>query len=137
MMPPTHGLLPRLRRSLLPALVVLVLGFATKSWEGPARAWVADSLGGVFYVLFFCLFFHALTGARPAAVAAWVVAGTCALEVLQLWHPPFLEAVRDTFLGQALLGTTFKWKDFPYYLAGGLLGWLWTRRLAARSLPPP
>jgi hypothetical protein len=46
----------------------------------------------------------------------WVLAITCALEVLQLWHPPFLQAIRSTFAGRALIGTTFVWWDFIYYI---------------------
>ena len=38
---------------------------------------------------------------------------TCVLDVLQLWHPMFLENVRATFLGNAILGTTFVLWDFP------------------------
>ena len=62
------------------------------------------------------------------AVGVFVV--TCAVETLQLWHPPFLQAARATFVGGAILGTTFKWPDFPYYLLGSAMGWLWLRRLS-------
>ena len=54
---------------------------------------------------------------------------TCALEVLQLWHPWFLEKVRSTFLGKALIGTTFVWWDFPHYFLGSLIGWVWLKRI--------
>jgi hypothetical protein len=42
------------------------------------------------------------------------------LEFLQLWRPPLLQAVRSTFLGHALVGSSFAWSDFPYYGAGTL-----------------
>jgi hypothetical protein len=58
-----------------------------------------------------------------------VFAVTCALEVLQLWHPAPLEAVRGTFLGRTLLGTTFVWWDFPHYALGCALGAWSGRRL--------
>jgi hypothetical protein len=49
-----------------------------------------------------------------AARIAWVVlAATCCLEFLQLWHPPLLETLRSHFLGATILGTTFEWSD-PY-----------------------
>ena len=44
---------------------------------------------------------------RPAKVAITVFLGTNALEIRQLWHPPFLEAIRAMFLGRTLIGTTF------------------------------
>jgi hypothetical protein len=54
---------------------------------------------------------------------------TYLLEALQLWHPTFLEKVRATFLGAALIGTTFTWWDFPHYALGSSIGWLWMRGL--------
>jgi hypothetical protein len=52
---------------------------------------------------------------------------------LQLWHPPFLTAIRATFIGKLLLGTTFAWWDFPHYLLGCVLGWLWLQQLQRMS----
>ena len=31
---------------------------------------------------------------------------------------PILVAIRSTFLGHALIGSTFAWSDFPYYVVG-------------------
>ena len=58
----------------------------------------------------------------PWRVAAGVLAVTSTLEFLQLWHPPALEAIRATFIGSALIGTTFVLWDFPHYVIGCVLG---------------
>ena len=60
-------------------------------------------------------------------IAVAVLAATCLLEVLQLWHPLLLEQIRATFLGRALLGTTFCWQDFAYYVLGAAVSWFWMR----------
>lgn len=82
--------------------------------------------GGVFYVIFWCL---AVSLVWRAATSRWIAAGvvgvTCGLEFLQLWHPPFLQALRRHFLGGTILGTTFVWSDFPYYFLGGAVAWAW------------
>jgi hypothetical protein len=84
----------------------------------------------VLYVAFWCLAVYLVWDrARPLAIAVCVLVLTCALEVLQLWHPPLLKAARATFLGRTLLGTTFVWLDFPHYALGCLLGWTWIRWL--------
>jgi hypothetical protein len=70
-----------------------------------------------------------LPGTNTGKIAAGVLAATCVLEFLQLWHPPFLEALRSNFLGATILGTTFDWTDFPYYFAGSGIGWLWLSML--------
>jgi hypothetical protein len=91
---------------------------------------VNNSLGGVFYVLFWCLVvFWCLPQARPQWITLTVLSVTCLLEGLQLWHPPFLEWPRSYLIGQILLGTTFSWSDFPYYFIGAELGWLWIQAL--------
>ncbi|MDA0673585.1 MAG: DUF2809 domain-containing protein, partial [Cyanobacteria bacterium] len=54
---------------------------------------------------------------------------TCALDFLQLWQPPLLEAIRATLPGRLVLGNTFTWGDFPYYFIGCGMGWLWLRAI--------
>ena len=103
--------------------VVTPLGFATKAYAGPGAYWVNSHTGGVLYVLFWVLvvvFIRPQTSPRVAASLVFAV--TCLLEVLQLLSTPVLAAVRSTFLGHALVGSTFSWWDFPYYLLGAVLG---------------
>jgi hypothetical protein len=127
---------PETRRTLLSLVLITALGFGAKLYPGPGRAWVNDSFAGFFYVLFWCLLVMLVSAnARPVVVALSVLVATCALEFAQLWHPPLLEAMRRPFLGRALLGTYFSWSDFPYYVGGSAVGWLWIRALR-RSRPP-
>jgi len=110
-------------RCLIALALITPLGFATKAYAGPAAWWVEGYLGGVLYEVFWIL---AVLAVRPTwspwRVAAGVLAVTCFLECLQLWHPPLLQALRGTFLGSALLGTTFVWWDFPHYVVGCIAG---------------
>jgi hypothetical protein len=57
----------------------------------------------------------------PALCGTVVFLGTCALELLQLWHQPALDALRHTFLGAAMLGQSFDPWDFLYYAIGSAL----------------
>jgi hypothetical protein len=102
------------------------LGFLCKQYHGWSN-WFYLYGGGVLYEIFWCLvfflFWHKKKNIVTIAIAVLLV--TCLLEILQLWHPPFLEVVRSTFPGKALIGTTFVWQDFPHYVLGSFLGWLW------------
>lgn len=116
----------RVRRTFhLLVLVALVpLGFWVKfGVNGPPAAWChlygAAVLYEVFWILLLGLVAPRLGAMRCALV---VLAATCLLECLQLWHPATLEAVRGTLLGAALVGTTFDPWDFPHYLLGSLAG---------------
>ena len=116
--------------TLLSILIIVPIGFYSKFYAGPAAFWVNNSLGGVLYVVFWCLVLLLfLPSTRPSIICTCVLAGTCILEFLQLWHPPFLTWVRGSFLGQTLLGTTFMWSDFLYYFLGSALGWVFLLRL--------
>lgn len=112
-------------RSFISLLIITPLGFASKFYTGPGAWWFNNYAGGIFYEIFWCF---AVILFLPYASAFWVacsvLAATCSLEFLQLWHPSFLESVRSTFIGSALIGTTFVWWDFPHYVIGCFAGWL-------------
>ncbi|MBD2182633.1 DUF2809 domain-containing protein [Planktothrix sp. FACHB-1355] len=117
--------------TILSLIIVTPLGFLSKYYKGPGDWWFNDYGGGVLYEIFWCLFVFLLIPNRPALVKIpiWVFIVTCILEILQLWHPPFLQAIRAQLWGKLLLGTTFVWWDFPHYAIGSLVGWLWLRQL--------
>ena len=113
---------------ILSLIVIVPIGFLTKFYEGPAQSWVNNSLGGFFYEIFWCLVFAFIfLKTSPVKIAFWVFVVTCSLEFLQLWHPPFLQTIRSTFVGRTILGTSFTWFDFPYYFAGSFVGFLWLK----------
>jgi hypothetical protein len=127
----------RVRVAALISMALCVpFGLATKRYPIEGAAWVHDSVGGALYVAFFCL--AALVvwpRARAWVVAAAVLAATCGVEVLQLWHPAWLDAIRATRPGGLLLGSTFVWSDFPWYLIGAALGWGWLRGVQRLATP--
>jgi hypothetical protein len=99
-------------------------------FDAPISPYLRDASGGISYVFFFILATGAVTRkASSAAIAISVLAVTCCLEFLQLWHPLWLEACRRTIPGRLLLGTTFEWTDFPPYFIGAVLGWAVSRAL--------
>ncbi len=51
----------------------------------------------------------------PAALGVSVL-----IELTQLWHPPFLEALRATTLGGLVLGYGFLWSDLVCYTVGAV-----------------
>ena len=113
----------RQRKGILIILVILIpIGLLTKIYTGPGMSWVNYSLGGVIYVIFWSLFVS-LFYRKPQVwqPALWVLLVTCILETLQLWHPQWLEAVRKTFPGRAMLGTSFSWLDFVHYGFGFII----------------
>jgi hypothetical protein len=118
----------RCRVSLVLLLfLVAVLGYWLR-FDAPIAAASRDGVGGAAYVIFFVVAIAIVKPASSAARIALLVLGvTCVLEFLQLWHPLWLEKIRRTFPGRALLGTTFDWTDFPPYFVGAWIGWMLVR----------
>ena len=116
--------------TILLLFIITALGFYTKFYSGPAANWVNNSLSGVFYEIFWCLlFFLFFQNTKPFTIAVSVLAATCFLEFLQLWHPGFLEVLRSNFIGRTILGTSFNWSDFIYYFIGSGIGYVLLLRL--------
>ena len=124
------------RMLLLWAMAVIVpAGFFVKFWvPGPLRHWCSAYGAAVLYEIFWILVLR-LVALRLAPLKCGVIVliVTCLLEFAQPWHPPFLEAIRHTFIGAVLIGTTFDPWDFPHYVVGSILGVLLALAIQRRS----
>ena len=129
----------RSRLALGISLVLIVpLGLITKFYRGPGQDWLNYSAGGVAYVIFWMLVMaYVWPRLSPVKIAIGVFGVTCGVELLQLWHPPWLEALRAHLLGRLVLGTSFSWSDFPYYAVGSVCGWVWVRSLPCQRCDRP
>jgi hypothetical protein len=119
------------------AIALIPLGYVTR-FHGLGPEWLNDALGSVMYEMFWTtLFLGIWPKVPPLQIAIAVGVATCFLEFLQLWHPLLLQTLRATLPGRLIFGTTFSWLDFPAYLGGSILGFLWGRWLRTkRSLLP-
>lgn len=125
------------RRLILLLLVtaLAVVGYWLRFYAPIDPEW-RDRSGGAAYVIFWILVYTFLRPTAPALpVALAVLCITCCLEFLQQWHPAWLEAIRRTWPGRLILGTTFEWSDFPPYFVGAFLGFLLMRLLAPYGKP--
>jgi len=112
------------------ALLVLPLGYALR-FTPALPEWLRDASGGAAYVLF-CAFAAATLWPRRSAarLALGALAFTCLVELAQLWHPAWLDALRRTLPGRLALGTTFAWSDFPPYATGAAIAYAVLRRVS-------
>jgi hypothetical protein len=122
-------------RVALSILLVVPIGLALKFYRGPARAFLNDWTSSLAYECLWMLVAFFFVPRRRAIwrIAVGVFVATCIVEVMQLWHPPVLEAIRETFVGRCVLGTTFDPKDFAAYAVGCAIGAAWLHLLAPRE----
>ncbi|MFM2061436.1 MAG: hypothetical protein RLZZ507_1106 [Cyanobacteriota bacterium] len=106
-------------------IIVLITGLLYSKYRYSVP-WLNQEVGGIFYVIFWCLLAFLFIPTRRTVwqIPLWVLAITCLIEFLQLWHPPFLDYLRSFWWGKMVLGNVFNWADFPYYFIGSGLGWL-------------
>jgi uncharacterized membrane protein YGL010W len=115
---------------LLNILIVVPLGYVVRFANLPNLAGLHDFLGGILYQVFWILavlFFSPRSSIVKVAIA--VCLAGWAIEFLQLWQPPFLQAMRATLPGRLILGNTFTLTDLPQYPIGSLVGWFWAKKL--------
>ena len=129
-----HRVLKYRTALLISIFLIVPLGYVVR-FHGPAPEWVNDAFGSIAYEIFWILLVAFLfPQASPLWTAVGVCFATCVLEFLQLWHSPFLEAMRATLPGRLVLGNNFAWSDFLSYFMGSLLGWVWMRSLRQQTL---
>lgn len=124
---------PCARNRLLHALLALAVVAAGLLWRSgliPLPAWLSNNGGDALWALMVFLGFGFLF---PRG-ATWIVAllamtFSWGVEFSQLYHAPWIDAIRATTPGKLVLGNTFAWPDLVAYTVGIALGtlaeWRW------------
>lgn len=88
--------------------------------------WIRNSSGNIAYeTLLVMLVLLVAPQVRPRGAAVGVCLTSFGLEFLQLSQTPLLVAARENRLGRLILGNGFTWDDFPLYVLGSLVGYVW------------
>lgn len=119
--PPVHaGSDPSISRAVhLLTAATIALGLATRRFRGALPGFVGAYAGDVLWAAMVYLLAAALWPRAPARrLAAGTAAFALAVELGQLYHAPWIDAVRQTRLGGLVLGFGFLWSDLVCYAAG-------------------
>lgn len=104
---------------LLLAAATVVLGLASRSHRGALPAVVGEYAGDVLWAAMVLFLLAALRPAAPTRRLALAAAAfALAVEVSQLFHAPWIDAVRRTRAGGLVLGHGFLASDLACYAAG-------------------
>ena len=106
-------------------LAIIPVGFATRKVPRFFPPVMAEYGGDTLWATLFVFLYRAIWP-KPAL---WKIAlGTylfaVGIEISQLYHAPWIDQIRKTFLGRMLLGSGFLWSDLLCYLVGVILGCL-------------
>lgn len=115
------------------ATAVVATGLIWRSGLIPFPQWLSNNGGDALWALMvFVGFGFLLPRASTLAVATLALAFAWGVELSQIYHAPWIDAVRATIPGKLVLGNTFHWPDIPAYAVGVLLGALAERKLVAK-----
>jgi hypothetical protein len=126
----------RLIYSLL-APVVIFLAFFIRSDSPLVPAFVAEYGGDTLWALMVFMVLRIITPRWPiwkSAALGLAISYLC--EVSQLYHAPWIDAIRGYRLGAILLGDCFVWSDLVCYTAGIFLGALTEWGLRRKFIRP-
>ena len=114
---------PRARLPLTIALATVIsLGLASRAmplFPAALESYPGDSLRALMVLVMLALL---VPRAAPLRLAAAALTISFAVEVLQLYRAPWIEAIRDTTPGRLALGSGFDWIDLLAYTVGVGIG---------------
>jgi hypothetical protein len=129
--------LPHRRSRTLYLLLVaatVALGLASRRVGDVLPGFVAWYAGDVLWAAMVFLLIAATWRTGPTRqVAAAAGFFSLAVELLQLYHAPWIDAVRQTRIGGLVLGFGFLWSDLACYAVGIALAAALDHRLVQRS----
>lgn len=108
---------------LLAATVVVIAGMASRRYREQLPEFLAEYAGDTLWALMVFLLVSTLLAGRPIPLRAAIsLALAFLVEISQLYHAPWIDAIRQTTLGGLALGFGFLWTDLVCYSVGIFLG---------------
>lgn len=104
-------------------MLVTALGLLSRRFPQFVPAALGKAPGDVLWALLVFLGFGFLfPAARTGMLALAALVFSFAIEGSQLYHAPWIDAIRDTVPGRLVLGSTFLWSDLVAYTVGVFAG---------------
>lgn len=104
-------------------VIVIGLGLASRSGSPLLPELVATYAGDILWALLvFLLLGFLIPSQQTAKIGAIALLFSFSIEVSQLYHAPWIDAIRQTRLGGLVLGYGFLWSDLLSYSIGIFIG---------------
>ena len=122
-----YALQPSITRNrVLYALLAFAVIAAASLWRSgliPLPQWLSNNGGDALWSLMvFAGFGFLFPRASTLLIALLALTFAWGVEFSQLYHAPWIDAIRATLPGRLVLGNTFNWPDLLAYALGIALG---------------
>jgi hypothetical protein len=113
-----------------------MLGLASRLYRAGVQTFVAEYAGDTLWAVLAFIVIAVLAPDWPTRrIAIVALLASYADEVSQLYHAPWIDAIRSTRLGALTLGYGFLWSDVVCYTVGVALCVLVEHLIYAREAP--
>ena len=107
---------------LLLTIIVMLLGLLSRKIEGLPEI-ISLYSGDILWALMVFLLFAFLFNKKSTIfIISWAIICSYSIEISQLYHAPWIDAIRNTVLGGLILGFGFLWSDLVCYTIGIIIG---------------
>ena len=103
-------------------IVVIILGLLSRRVEGLPEIISAYSGDVLWVFMVFLLFAFIFNKKSTIFIISWAIIFSYSIEISQLYHAPWIDAIRNTTLGALVLGFGFLWSDLFCYTVGIIIG---------------
>lgn len=98
-------------------VIIIALGLYSKDLTGKITEMV-DIKDAAWAMMIYFLFRIVFPGTGYVKIVILAALFSLFIEISQLFHAEWLDKVRETYLGQIILGSSFVWGDFMAYAIG-------------------
>lgn len=106
-------------------VITILSGLASRRFEAILPPWVNMYLGDALWALMVYWILALLFRRKePVWIALATLLFSYSIEVSQLYHAAWIDAIRATRLGGVVLGFGFLWSDMVCYTAGAAFGFV-------------
>lgn len=107
---------------LILTIITIILGLLSRKVSGLPQIISAYSGDILWALMMFLIIAFIFKKKSTIFIISWAIILSFGIEISQLYHAPWIDAIRNTVLGGLILGFGFLWSDLVCYTIGIIIG---------------
>ena len=107
---------------LILTIIVMILGLLSRKISGLPKIIELYSGDILWAIMVFLIIAFIFNKKSTIFIISWAIIFSYSIEISQLYHAPWIDAIRNTTLGGLIFGFGFLWSDLICYTIGIIIG---------------
>lgn len=107
---------------LILIIITIILGLLSRKVSGLPHVISTYSGDVLWAMMVFFIIAFIFNKKSTIFIISWAIIFSYSIEISQLYHAPWIDAIRNTTLGALVLGFGFLWSDLFCYTVGIIIG---------------